>query len=164
MEDKADFDILFRMYYAPLCSFAHTLVYDWEMSRDIVSDAFEYVWRNFERVDKSTVKSYLYLYVKNRAIDFLRHKDIRDNYAELFLKLEPAYDKITFNEMDERMQLIHAAIETLSPSTRFILEQCYLYEKKYKEVAEELGISTSAVQKHIVKALKQIRERIVKEK
>ena len=46
--------------------------------------------------------------------------------------------------------------------TRHILEECYLHEKKYKEVAAELNISISAVRKHIVKALKAIREEFAK--
>ncbi|MDO4163630.1 MAG: RNA polymerase sigma-70 factor [Bacteroides sp.] len=164
MNDLSDFDILFKEYYIPLSSFAHSLIDDWEASRDIVSDAFEHVWKNFAKLEKSTVKSYLFLYVKNRSIDYLRHQDIRHNYAELFLKLEANYAEINFDEQDERILKIKKAIECLPPQTRHVLEECYLREKKYKEVAAEMGFSIGAVQKHIVKALRIIREKIAKEK
>lgn len=77
MEDFADFDFFFKEYYVSLYSYAHSLINNWEVSRDIASDAFEYIWKNFDRIEKATAKSYLFIYVRNRAIDYLRHQDIR---------------------------------------------------------------------------------------
>ena len=72
MEDFADFDFFFKEYYVSLYSYAHSLINNWEVSRDIASDAFEYIWKNFDRIEKATAKSYLFIYVRNRAIDYLR--------------------------------------------------------------------------------------------
>ena len=44
-----------------------------------------------------------------------------------------------------------------------MLERCYHGRKSYKEVADELNISVSSVHKHIVKALRVIREEIKNE-
>ena len=150
MEDFADFDFFFKEYYVPLYSYAHSLINNWEVSRDIASDAFEYIWKNFDRIEKATAKSYLFIYVRNRSIDYLRHQDIHYAYAEFSQKLYENYTEVEFKEQDERMVKIQ------------ILEECYLHEKKYKEVAAELNISISAVRKHIVKALKAIREEFAK--
>jgi len=43
--------------------------------------------------------------------------------------------------------------------THSILLACYVDGKKYKEVAEMMNISISTVKKHIVKALRIIREK-----
>ena len=32
-----------------------------EASKDIVSDAFEFIWANYDKLDKDTAKSYLYV-------------------------------------------------------------------------------------------------------
>lgn len=162
MEDFADFDFFFKEYYAPLYSYAHSLINNWEVSRDIASDAFEYIWKNFDRIEKATAKSYLFIYVRNRAIDYLRHQDIHYAYAEFSQKLYENYTEVEFREQDERMMKIQKVLDGMSPHTRHILEECYLHEKKYKEVAAELNISISAVRKHIVKALKAIREEFAK--
>ncbi len=37
-----------------------------EASKDIVSDAFEFIWANYAKIDKATAKSYLYIYVRNK--------------------------------------------------------------------------------------------------
>jgi RNA polymerase sigma-70 factor (ECF subfamily) len=72
------------------------------------------------------------------------------------------YTEVEFREQDERMMKIQKVLDGMTPHTRHILEECYLHEKKYKEVAAELNISISAVRKHIVKALKAIREEFAK--
>ena len=91
MEDFADFDFFFKEYYVSLYSYAHSLINNWEVSRDIASDAFEYIWKNFDRIEKATAKSYLFIYVRNRAIDYLRHQDIHYAYAEFSQKLYENY-------------------------------------------------------------------------
>ena len=34
-----------------------------EASKDIVSDAFEFIWTNYAKIDKATARSYLYIYM-----------------------------------------------------------------------------------------------------
>ena len=89
MDDKAAFDRMFNEWYAQFVYFAYYFVNDVEVCRDIVSDAFEYLWRNY-----------------------------------------------------------------------YILEACYIHNKKYKEVAEELNVSVAAIHKNIVKALRILREEL----
>lgn len=98
MEDFADFDFFFKEYYVPLYSYAHSLINNWEVSRDIASDAFEYIWKNFDRIEKATAKSYLFIYVRNRSIDYLRHQDIHYAYAEFSQKLYENYTEVEFKE------------------------------------------------------------------
>ena len=49
-------------------------------------------------------------------------------------------------------------VEELTDPTKTILKECYYENKKYQEVADEFGISTNGVKKHIMKALRLIRE------
>lgn len=164
MEELADFDTFFKEYYVALYSYVHSIINNWEASRDIASDAFEYIWKNYGRIEKTTAKSYLFIYVRNRAIDYLRHQEIRSLYAEMTFKLDEQFTETEYQEQDYRMHKVRQVMDCLTPYTRHILEECYLNEKKYKDVAQELHISVSAVRKHIVKALKLIREACVKEK
>ena len=69
VEDKADFDFLFKEYYPQLYYYAFHLINNMEASKDIVSDAFEFIWANYAKIDKATAKSYLYVYVRNKSID-----------------------------------------------------------------------------------------------
>lgn len=162
MEDKTDFDILFRECYPQLYYYAFHLISDAEASKDIVSDAFEAIWTNYSKINKDTAKAYLYTYVRNKCIDFFRHQSVHQQYAQLYSELTQNYTEIEYREWDERILSIRKAMEKLTPHTKHILEECYVERKKYQEVAEELNISISAVRKHIVKALLIIREECAK--
>lgn len=59
VEDKADFDFLFKEYYPQLYYYAFHLINNMEASKDIVSDAFEFIWANYAKIDKATDLIYM---------------------------------------------------------------------------------------------------------
>ena len=75
---------------------------------------FEYIWKNFDRIEKATAKSYLFIYVRNRAIDYLRHQDIHYAYAEFSQKLYENYTEVEFKEQDERMMKIQKVLDGMT--------------------------------------------------
>ena len=120
MDDRATFDKMFNEWYAQFVYFAYYFINDAEVCRDIVSDAFEYLWRNYEKIEEATAKTYLYTIIRTRR----------------------------------------EAMKKLTPYNYHILEACYIHNKKYKEVAEELNVSVAAIHKNIVKALRILREEL----
>ena len=162
VKNQSKFDSIFSTYYVQLYYFVFHIINDMEASKDIVSDAFEHVWLNIETLEEETIKSYLYTYVKNKSIDFLRHQSIHEKCLKFYSELNLKYVETEYVELDEQMLAIRAAMTKLTPHTRHILEECFIQRKQYKEVAEELNISVSAVRKHIVKSLKVIREECLK--
>ncbi|WP_459666727.1 RNA polymerase sigma factor [Novosphingobium sp. 11B] len=58
----------------------------------------------------------------------------------------------------ERLDRLRVGVEALSPRTRQIFLMYRLDGRKYREIAEELGISQSAVEKHIAKAMSHLAE------
>ena len=161
MEDRKEFDEIFRLYYSQLYFFARQFLMDTEDCQDIVSDAFEDVWLNFSSIRADAAKSFLYTDVRRKCIDRLRHLNTQRQYAEVCRKITECYDTDDgIREMEERERIIGQVIDDLQhPTTREIFVACYVDHKKYVSVAEEKGISVSTVKKHIVKALKAIRER-----
>ncbi len=164
MEDKTEFDRMFKEWFARLFSFANHYLQDTEASRDIVHDAFEYIWRNYEKMEADKVRAYLYSIVRSRCIDYIRQQNAQEDYAE-FVRKMTSNDTDTDERLlwEERMRRIRKAMDKLTPLTRHVLESCYNARKSYKEVADELNISVSSVNKHIVKALRVIREEIKNE-
>ncbi len=158
MEEKTDFDQLFKQYYPQLYYYAFSFVNSIETSKDIASDAFESIWQNFAQINKETAKAYLFTFVRNKCIDYLRHQSVHEQYTELYGEITQHYVEQEYQEMDEQTAAIRQAMKKLTPHTRHILEECYIHRKKYQEVADELNISTSAIKKHIIKALRIIRE------
>lgn len=159
MDPQSDFDDLFRKYYTKLCMFAHQYVADLDDCHDVVSAAFEEVWRNRATLEMSTARQYLYTSVRNRAIDFLRQQGQRQAYIR-YVRLLTAGAELqsTAQEQMDDSALVQKALATLAQPTRQILQACYIDGLKYAEVATLMGISIATVKKHMVRALRMLRE------
>ena len=159
--DKASFEQLFRDNYGKAYYLALRILHDDEASKDVVADAFELVWRRLQDSDVDKLSSYLLTAVKNVCLDYIRKQNIRNRYVLASLQ---AVGKQSFNpeEVDlheEKIQTIMRSLDELTPRTQQIVTMCYVQRKKYREVAEELGISESAVKKHIMQALSYMRQK-----
>lgn len=161
MDNKDVFDKMFNAWYAQFVYFAYYFINDAEVCKDIVSDAFEYLWLNYEKIEEATAKTYLYTIIRTRCIDHLRKQSVHEEYVEFTLQLTRKMTEADSSLTDDtRIPLIRKAMEKLTPYNRHILEECYIHNKKYKEVAEELNVSVAAIHKNIVKALKILREEL----
>ena len=163
MRDKADFDRMFHEWYPQFVYFAYYFIADMESSRDIASDAFEYLWRNYEKIEEETARNYLYAFVRTRCIDFLRKQNVNREYTELMIEQANRLTEREERQGDPRIARIYKAMEKLTPYNRHILHACYIDKKSYKEVAEELKVSVAAIHKNIVKALRTLREELTPE-
>jgi RNA polymerase sigma-70 factor (ECF subfamily) len=56
----------------------------------------------------------------------------------------------------QELHHVLGAVEQLGPRTRDVLVRCRLDQMKHAEIARELGISVSAVEKHLVRAMAQL--------
>ena len=70
------FDFFFNYYYPGLCVYAHKIIsLQEEEARDIVQDIFVKFWNDREKSDiRFSVRSYLFVSVKNKCFDLLRKK------------------------------------------------------------------------------------------
>lgn len=163
MRDTSDFDRLFRLYYAELFVFAHRMVWSEEECHDIVTDAYEMLWRHFARIEAVTARAWLYSTVRNACLDHLERQRHHKDYAELYRRLTSHVDDWDWlAECDERTKVVGDVLARMDDKSRRILHACYVERKKYREVAEEMGISTSTVKKYVMRALKTIRENKLK--
>ena len=165
MEDKKSFDNIFRQYYGKLCAYAGQFVFDNDSCADIVSEAFEKLWHNFSHIQKTALQSYLYKEVHNKCIDHIRHQKVKKRYVDLYVLLtENNFTQEELDAQQEREKHMEEILAKLGHRTREIFLACYADGTKYKEVAQSTGLSMAAIQKHIVKALKIIREERSKRK
>lgn len=154
---RKTFDRIFTENYSRLYIYALHITGNSEVSRDIVSDVFVGLWKNISSLELNKLNAYLMASTRNRCIDHLRHTILSSQYTEEYIH---CYSElyIDYSEEQERDELVERLLSQLPSQTRRILELCYLQQKKYAEVAEELNISPDTVKKHIMKALKLLKE------
>ena len=138
--------------------YALTFIDDTETCRDIVSDVFETLWQEYDTIRRDTLTAYLYACVKNRCIDLLRRRSVKERYVTFYsLDLKGGLLN-TDAEEQERIARIEKVIEHMPAQRQFVLKECFYHKKTYKEVADILGITTEGIKKHIKTALKNLRD------
>ena len=161
---KTNFEIFFKENYSRFYYFAFQMIGEKEVCQDIVSDAFEQTWLFSQKNPSFNQTRYMYSLVRNKCVDYIRHETAKAHYADFYMHMFNESDEgDTSKEMEEQISQIYRILQELTPKTRTILKMCYFQKKTYSETADELGISVSAVRKHIVNALKVFRQRIVNE-
>lgn len=157
--DESAFDALFRAYYAPLCRYAATLAEgDWDEAEDIVQQVFVKLWEQRAALDvRWSLRAYLYKMVHHRCLNRLRDARTRERYkvfnAEQ-LEKQAVHPTGPVTELSERIQKALAALPT---ECRRIFELSRFEELKYREIADQLGISIKTVETQMGKALRILR-------
>lgn len=104
-------------YYRGLAYFAYRLLKDREAGEDVVQDVFVMLFEKGVPFEKSGVlKSFLYITVRNRCLDYLKHqKVIEKHQAESLLAGgEPSHDSIWAALVEsETLSIIKKAIDQL---------------------------------------------------
>ena len=145
-----EFEGFFKENYSKTYFLALSLVHDEEAARDIVADSFEYLFTHQSCLQTSEACNYLYY----------RKQAVHLRYSNYVAYSAEKVETLDFLEHDEQVGQVLRLMEQLSPRTRDVLEAHYLRGMKYSEVAAELGISESAVKKHVMQALKFFREQL----
>lgn len=160
---EKQFKALFEKYYTKLYYSSLAIVRDEDDARDIVNDVFAHIWEKHDSFEDTVNSMYLYTSIRHRSLDHLKKKKVRDNYANNYMKNNDEgfqYD----DEEEERIRQIQKVIDRMPEKTKYVLDQCYMEGKRYMEVASDIGISRDGVRKHIVKALRLLREAFSKDK
>lgn len=95
------FEQLYRGNYARLYYYAFRFVADEEACRDIVNDVFEQAWKDREQLQEATAVACLYTRTRNRCIDYLRHRQVEQQYATFLRTLTSEDPSIPPGEREE---------------------------------------------------------------
>lgn len=160
--DEAAFDALFRAWYAPLVQFAERFLREREAAEEVVQDVMLELWKRRETlVITGSPQGYLYQATRNRSLNRLRHLRVENRDDEFDADTLPAQStsdaKAAAGELEVALQ---EAVDSLPPRCRQVFEMNRMQGLKYAEVAEALGVSVKAVEAHMARALRTLREHL----
>lgn len=151
------FKELFEENYSRLFYASFLIVNDEAEAHDIVEDYLMELWESFDP-ELIYTQAYLFQGIKRRSLDFIKHENVKNKYAQLYLALHNESDFLWSGEEEEdRMAIIERVMEDMPPRIKFIMEQCYYENKKYEEVGEILGLSRDGIRKNVMKGLALLR-------
>jgi len=158
--DVAAFDELYLKYFKVLCANAFFFLRDESEAMDLVQTLFLDIWEKkmYEHFQKD-VKGYLFLAVKNRCLNLIKSRAVKNARAELFNRFqqEQLRDPETAGDAPDHHDQLTSLLSDMRGQKKAALTMVYFKDKKYSEAAREMGIGINSLKTHLKSALKTLR-------
>ncbi len=130
------------------------------MAEDIAQDTFMKLWETRNKIDKRTVKAYLYTIAQNITINQQKRNTLKYKFQK-----KPTTDRDfdtpeKLAEMQEYEIKLNNVIAMLPDGGREVFLMNRLEDMTYNEIAERLGLSVKAIEKRMSKVLKILRDNL----
>ncbi|RIJ48016.1 RNA polymerase sigma-70 factor [Maribellus luteus] len=159
--DMAAFDAIYNKYCHKLHAFVLRYLKQQEDAEEIVQEVFIKIWNSRSKIDiYASFESFLFTITYNATMSLLRKRVSEIKSKEYLKSLQqvndsvPVIDELQFNELNNKLSYL---LDQLSPRQKEI----YLLSREngltHKEIAENLNITESTVNNHLVAVLKYLK-------
>lgn len=155
-------DKIYRLHFDELYRYAFSMLKNRVQAEDVVQSVFLDSWHNKHHESIHTsIRAFLFKSVYFKCLNEIKHEKVKERYLKQNnFQLEVLPD-VEGDQHDLRHSL-EDAINRLPPECRRVFELCKMQGLKYHEAAAELNISAKTVENQMGKALKSLRQSLMK--
>jgi RNA polymerase sigma-70 factor, ECF subfamily len=172
--DEKAFNVLFKIYYSPLCRYAYDILKGTEIAKEIVIDLFVKIWGTRETFTvTSSLKGYLYRSVHNLCLNHIRDKKTTNSInfissddntnRTLLLNLETPPEILEKLFAEQLETDLIKAMEALPEQCRTIFYLCRFEGFTYPEIALKLNLALSTVKTQMLRAISKLKIEVEKQ-
>ncbi len=137
------------------------IVGDRAAAQDVVQDVFVDLWCHPQRFDETlgSLRTYLTLCARHRALDVVRSELRRAGREERHVRQLPAPRTPSPGELvadADTASAVRAAVRTLPPEQRRVVELAYFGGLSYRDVAQRIGIPEGTAKSRVRLALARL--------
>jgi len=154
---KEAFKTLFETYFEDVRKYVLYRSGNDEMATDIAQDTFMRIWEKQMTIDPKTAKGLLFKIAGDLFVSHYRKKQVAFNFFNTFQpnhKSTTPEDEINFQELKIAYD---TALKTMPEKQRTVFLMNRIDELKYKEIADQLGLSVKAIEKRMSQALDHLK-------
>lgn len=160
----SDLAELFSQFRVPLEKYFRKRVYNQNEVEDLVQDVFYRLTSRSDQAQLERPEAFIF----QIAANLLRDKARREATKRAFTKQLSDQNENAFEELSpervllgkEKVVALKNALNELPERTRNVFLLHRFEEFKYREIAQQLGISMSSVEKHMMDAIKHLAHRL----
>ena len=158
--DESSFDYVVNELFSKLVFFINGYVHDVHAAEDIAIDAFSELIARPRRYNfKVSLKTYLFMLGRSRALDYVKHRKVID-FVELSEAENLPCDSESLEEAvlaDERKRIVNAAVSQLSVDMREVIHLVYFEDMTYEQAAKVMKKKRKQVDNLLYRAKKELR-------
>ncbi|MFT5184902.1 MAG: RNA polymerase sigma-70 factor (family 1) [Flavobacteriales bacterium] len=153
----SEFQQIFVDLFDSIRNFIYFKMGDSSVADDLAQDTFVKLWENRHRIDKKTVKPFLYTIAGNLSINLLKREQLRYKFINSKSREQDEHNPQFLLESKEYEEKLQKVIASMPEGCREVFLMNRIEDLKYREIAERLGLSIKAIEKRMSKALHIIR-------
>lgn len=157
---------IFDRFYPLLLSAVYHYVPDEDTCKDLVQEVFVELWKKRTTLQIHTsLGAYLRRAAINRALNYLkanRRTVLEDTAAWTDAADQSKQDIYQKEEQENLEEALHQAIAQLPEKCRVVFSLSRFEQLSHREIADQLGISVKTIENQITRAMRQLREVMLK--
>lgn len=164
--DESALRRIFDRHYPLLLGDIYRIVADEDTCQDLAQEVFVELWRKRADLDIHTsLRAYLRRAAVNKALNYLKtSRRFLSDESDHFNRATDtsAHDIAQKKEQESLEAALHAAIETLPEKCRVVFSLSRFEQLSHREIADRLGISVKTIENQITKAMKILRDALLR--
>ncbi|WP_028297991.1 sigma-70 family RNA polymerase sigma factor [Olivibacter sitiensis] len=162
--NQSAFEILYQKCWLVLFNQAYKRVKNEELVKGMIQELFTELWIRRDKLNvRDSLLSYLHSALKYKVFNYYKSQIVKEKYLDAKKStLNHEYSSSTDEDLNyKELQLaFNRCVSTMPGQPQKVYLMRYDKSMSYAEIAKELNISISTVEKHMIKALRIIHEKL----
>jgi RNA polymerase sigma-70 factor (family 1) len=159
---SAAFEEIYARYWFKIYRIAFNQTGNKEEAEELVQEVFLSIWNRRELNTIQNLNVYLVISIKNKVYDFIRSKISFRKYQEYIILKEIDFhfnteELVNYNELTDAVEKV---LSLLPEKSNHIFKKSRFENINTKEIASQMNLSEKAVEYHITKSLKFLKENL----
>lgn len=147
-----------------LFNYLRKILRNQEDAEDILQEVFIAVYKHWDTISPEAREAYIFRTAYNKALNYIKKRNNQPDTSLIKPELLSFSDSIesTEDNQEKQNEEIRFAMNELPAKYSILIELKYFQNKSYREIAEIVDLTESAVDSRIVRAKKKLRKIILK--
>jgi RNA polymerase sigma-70 factor (family 1) len=159
--DHSAFNLFYRAYSPVVLRVVKRYIKTEVLIEDVVQEIFTKIWTERTKlIHVVSLESYLFIVVKNYTLNYL-HKIATDHIQQqrILESFELGINSVDQHVLDKEYQVkLQEILNRLPTQTKRVFELCRVEGKSYEESSRMLGVSKSAIKKHMIRCINTLKK------
>ena len=153
---------IYKRYWQKMFSVAYHSLGNKQEAEEMVQDVFVNIWGRFSELDIKHLGVYLVVSVKHKTTNFIKSQINFRKFQEyqIFHEMQQSHATDEVVHFSDLSKAVEEAMKKLPEKSAEIFKKSRFENQSVKDIAQEFDLSEKAVEYHLTKSVKVLREQL----